>query len=101
MREQLVSLIAETLDEIREQEDVSVLVAVDADTPLFGKQGLLDSLGLVSLIVAMEQKLEDRYGATVALADEKALSQRNSPFRTVGSLANYACGLIGDGRGDA
>jgi len=44
--------------------------------------------------VAVEQTIEDKYGASISLADEKALSQRNSPYRTVGSLAEYASRLI-------
>ena len=94
MESDLVSLILETLDELQEQEDTTILVAVDAKTPLFGREGVLDSLGLVTLIVALEQKIEDKYGVQVALADEKALSQLKSPFRTVGSLAEYAIGLL-------
>jgi D-alanine--poly(phosphoribitol) ligase subunit 2 len=50
--------------------------------------------------VAVEQKIEDKFGFAVALADEKALSQRQSPFRTVRSLADYAAGLIERERGD-
>ena len=100
MTNELVSLILETLEEIREQEDMSVLVAIDAETPLFGRQGVLDSLGLVTLVVTLEQKIEDKFGSAVALADEKALSQRQSPFRTVRSLADYAAALIERERGD-
>jgi hypothetical protein len=43
----------------------------------------------VSLIVAIEQAVEDELAVSVVLADEKAMSQRSSPFRTVGSLAAY------------
>lgn len=64
------------------------------DTPLFGPTGLLDSVGLVSLVLAVEQEISERHGVTVALADEKALSQRNSPFRTVGTLVAYAVQLV-------
>jgi hypothetical protein len=44
----------------------------------------------VSLVIAVEQTLEERYAVGVALADEKALSQRSSPYRTIGTLAAYA-----------
>ena len=50
----------------------------------------LDSMALVSLVIAVEQAIEEKYGVAVALADEKALSQRSSPYRTVNSLAAYA-----------
>jgi acyl carrier protein len=66
----------------------------DADTELFGAEGLLDSVGLVALVVAVEERLADDLGMDVSLADEKALSQRQSPYRTVSSLAAYAAGLV-------
>ena len=49
---------------------------------------ILDSMGLVTLVVGVEQAIEDELGVSVSLADARALSQRNSPYRTVGSLAN-------------
>jgi hypothetical protein len=52
-------------------------------------------MGLVSLIVAVEQGVEDRFGKTVALADERALSRSASPYRTVATLADYAVETAG------
>ena len=51
---------------------------------------MLDSLSLVSLIVSVEQGIEDEIGQMITLADAKAASQENSPFRTIGSLSHYA-----------
>jgi len=45
-------------------------------------------------MVAVEQAIEDELGVSVSLADERALSQRTSPYRTVGTLADYADSLI-------
>ena len=64
------------------------------ETILFGNSGGLDSLGLVNLIVAAEQYLESEFGITLTLADERAMSQKSSPFRTVGTLANYILMLL-------
>lgn len=60
------------------------------ETVLFGSDASLDSMGLVNLIVIVEQRLQDAFGVTIVLADERAMSQRSSPFRTVGTLAEYA-----------
>jgi acyl carrier protein len=89
MKEELISLILETLRGMSEDED-SPYTDVTPDTVLFGKNGILDSIGLVSLIVAVEQAIEDRYAVAVTLADEKAFSQKSSPFRSVLALADYA-----------
>jgi acyl carrier protein len=64
------------------------------DTRLIGQQGLLDSMGLVTLIVDVEQRLEEEHDVVLVLADERAMSQKHSPFRSVGSLADYVCQLL-------
>ena len=58
-------------------------------TILFGKDGKLDSLGLVNLLVIMEQNIEDEFDVCIIIADERAMSQKHSPFRTIGTLADY------------
>ena len=71
-------------------------VPAQADTVLMGEGGALDSLGLVRLVMAVEQKIEDAVGVPVSLTDEKAMSQRNSPFRSVGALTEYATSLLAE-----
>ena len=66
------------------------------DAPLYGREGVLDSLGLVSFLAAVEQALEDRFGVTVPLASEKAVSLKHSPFRTVGTLTQYIAELVNE-----
>ncbi|MCB0340823.1 MAG: hypothetical protein H6626_10965 [Pseudobdellovibrionaceae bacterium] len=64
------------------------------ELPLFGKDSKIDSLGLVSLIVEIENLLSEKYDVSVSLADEKAMSQTKSPFKNVDSLSNYILQLI-------
>ena len=40
-------------------------------------------------MVAVEQKIEDVFGKSINLADDKAMSQKNSPFQTVETFVNY------------
>jgi acyl carrier protein len=58
-------------------------------TVLLGPAGAVDSLGLVRLVMTVERQVEDDFGVAVSLTDEKAMSQRNSPFRSIGSLVEY------------
>lgn len=85
----LLALIAETV----RAYSVTLRAAdspVGPDTQLFGPSGVLDSLGLVSVVVELEQTLTDRVGSNVSLMNDSAMSQTRSPFRTVRSLADYA-----------
>jgi len=66
--------------------------SIDAD--LFGGKGKLDSLGLVSFVVATEQEIEEEFGVPISIADERAMSQKNSPFKTLGTFADYISLLL-------
>ena len=63
-------------------------------TVLMGASGGLDSLGLVNLIVAVEQKIEEEFDVTINLADDGAMSLKDNPFATVASLAVYITRLL-------
>jgi acetyltransferase-like isoleucine patch superfamily enzyme len=63
-------------------------------TRLVGSQSVLDSMRLVNLIVAIEREVEDTFGVAVSLADERALSMKASPFRSIQSLAVYIGTLV-------
>ena len=66
------------------------------DTRLLGRQSVLDSLHLVSLLISIEREVEDAFGVTLTLANERALSMKESPFRTIQSLASYIEVLIAE-----
>ncbi|MGB7214314.1 MAG: acyl carrier protein [Gammaproteobacteria bacterium] len=97
VKDELVALIIDAVKELGDQDDIELPADMDHSTALFGESGFLNSMSLVSLVVSVEQSIEDRYGRSVSLADEKALSRRNSPYRTVGSLAEYAAEQLGQG----
>ena len=82
------------IDEINEQLPPNQKIVADKSTLLFGREGVLDSLTLVNLIVVAEQKVQETLNIAITLADERAMSQKNSPFKSVESLANYIVMLV-------
>ena len=97
----LVALIVETVQELQDAEEIALDAALTVETPLFGEEGLLDSVGLVAVVVAVEQAIEDAGGPTISLADDRAMSQAHSPYQTIGTLAAYAQAVLrDDGGGD-
>jgi acyl carrier protein len=66
---------------------------IGPSTRLFGPQGVLDSIGLVSVVVAVEQRIRDEHQIDVSLMDDRAVSQTHSPFRTPETLADYVLSL--------
>ena len=91
----IVSLIQTCGRELSDQEEFDT-AELTPDTILFGPDGVLDSLGLVSIIVALEQAMETEYGVLVTLADQRAMSRERSPFRSVRALAAYAAERVRD-----
>jgi acyl carrier protein len=89
-REETIKLICSVYKELVPPEDLPA--TVNEATRLFG--GALDSVGLVSLIVELEQQIADRDEGSITIADDRAMSQKRSPFRTIGSLADYVQGLM-------
>ena len=97
--EKIRQAIYRAVEETNEQLPQGRQLEKSPDTVLFGKGGQLDSLGLVSFIVEVEQKIEEELGVSITLADERAMSQKNSPFMTLGALTEYVSLLIKEDEG--
>jgi acyl carrier protein len=65
------------------------------DAPLFGEGGALDSMDLVTFVADVEEEINDRYEASIVVADSRALSRSRSPFRALSALAEYCIELMG------
>jgi acyl carrier protein len=61
---------------------------INIHTPLIGGDKILDSMGLVNVIVDIETAFLDE-DIEISLTSESAMSSRISPFRTIGALCNY------------
>ena len=93
-RSTAIELIYAALKEVLDQAGVPAPAVLTEDTVIVGKDAALDSLGVVSLIVEVEQALEQKHDVSVTLASDKAMSAKNSPFRTVGVLADHVLETI-------
>jgi acyl carrier protein len=96
-RDTAVQIVIASLREVLEQSDEPVPTDLSEDTVIVGNTAVLDSLGVVSLIVEIEGRLEMEHEISVTLASDRAMSQRSSPFRTVGVMADYMCSVIKEG----
>jgi acyl carrier protein len=88
-RTKVVSMVKEAFSEIAGPEGGTP----SEETVLLGTGSKLDSISLVTLIVDVEQRVATVYDLSVTLASEAAMSRRSSPFRTIGTLADYVCEL--------
>ena len=95
-RSSAMDLVIRSMTDVLEMNDEPIPEVLDADTTIVGPSAALDSLGVVSLIVEIEQRLEVEHDVSITLASDRAMSQRSSPFRTVGVLADYMLEVIND-----
>ena len=89
-------IVVAGLGEVFAQTGTAAPAQITDDTVLVGTDAVLDSLGVVSLIVEVEQRLEQAHGVSVTLANDKAMSQKNSPFRTVGVLTDHVVAMAAE-----
>jgi acyl carrier protein len=95
-RSAALSIVIASIQEVFAQTGVDAPSALSEDTVLVGKDAVLDSLGVVSLIVEVEQRVESDHDASVTLANDKAMSARNSPFRTIGVLTDHVVAMVAE-----
>lgn len=88
-------LVKHYLVEIREEFGLEAS-DVSSDTIIYGTSEALNSLQLVRLVVDMEQAVFEQFNKHITIANEKALSLKNSPFRNVATMAAYIDELIKD-----
>ncbi len=91
-KEEITKIIFTSIDEINAELEINI--PKSANSNLFGIESDLDSLGLVNLIISIEEAINDKYDVSITLADEKAMSRRNSPFKNIQSLVDYLHELL-------
>ena len=84
---EILNLVIELVKEIGEEKEQKILVTPTESTRLLGDT--LNSIELVMLIAELEQRIADQFNVQLILADDRAMSQRTSPFRSVKTLVQY------------
>ncbi|WP_428024372.1 hypothetical protein [Arcobacter sp.] len=93
MLEKIENIICETLVELNEELENENFENPNSKTKLYGTNAM-DSLALVSFITDLEERISDEFEKDIVLADEKAMSAKTSPFRSVESLTTYIKSLL-------
>lgn len=88
-RPEILRIIKESLLEVAEQSDISMPENINEEIRIFGGDSLFDSMHIVNIIVLVEEGISDVFNIDITLADEHAMSQSKSPFKTIGTLADY------------
>ena len=74
--------------------DNSIQINLTSDTILFGNNSEIDSMELVNILLDVEEKVSKQLNKNITLMDERAVSKKHSPFRSVETLTNYIMELF-------
>jgi len=80
------NIIVDCVIDYLESQDINL--EVDENTSFVGDKAIVDSMGLVNIILDIELAFLDK-GSEISLVSEKAMSSKNSPFRSVNSLTEF------------
>ena len=86
-------LVISALEEFALDNNIEVS-DINFKTKLFGDNGILDSIGIVMLVTELEEVIEEELSIELTLADDRAMSQKTSPFRNVETLIKYIEKLV-------
>lgn len=98
-KENIINFVITTVADYAQENNIQLLLNPEPSTRLYGANAGLDSLGLVVFITELEEAIDDTYGVELTLADEKAMSQTVSPFRSISSLSSYIHKLLAASEG--
>jgi len=92
--------IYKALEDLNRQRPAHDQLALSPDTPLVGSDAKLDSLGLVNLIVAVEQHVADLLDAEIVLSDDRTLALADTVMADVQAFGRHVDVLIQEVRED-
>jgi acyl carrier protein len=86
---EVLEAVFSAIDQVNPQQEPARRVPKRADAVLFGDQGTLDSLGLITFAVALEDVVDERFGRRVKIMDEQLLGQAEGPLSNVSRLVDF------------
>lgn len=89
MNTKILDIIYAAIEELNDSRGEDEPIAKQPDTLLYGQASPIDSVDLVNLLISVEEALEDEFDISFVIANEKAMSMKNSPFKSVTALCDY------------
>ena len=85
------------VDEVNRQISSDRQINKSENTELLGESALLESVEVVSLIVAIEQEIEYTFQKEISLTDNDDLMvEENGPMHTIKTLVHHISNLLGE-----
>ena len=87
--ERITRVLFDVIDQLNRQRPKDDQLDKSETIILSGAGGHLDSLDLINFMLAVEQKLEEEFHASIVLTDNGVLFSDDGPLQSVASFAGY------------
>jgi acyl carrier protein len=93
-RREATRLVEEVIDELNQLLPGDQPLAKAPATVILGEAGSLDSMSIVNLIVALDNKLEKRLGRPVTLTEDPRLFEKDGVLGSVGRMTDLVLEIM-------
>jgi acyl carrier protein len=93
-KNQIYEIVIATFKTVIADNESATSIEPNNNIILMGQESPFDSVDLVTFIVSLEQNIEEEYSLEITLADDRAMSQEISPFKSIGSICDYIEKLV-------
>ena len=84
-----LNLIFSSVKNLNKQQPPESKLKSKKNELLIAEKSNLDSLGLVTLLIIIEDKIKKDLNKKIVLVNDKLISVENTPFKTIDSLARW------------
>ena len=84
-----LNLIFSSVKNLNKQQPPESKLKSKKNELLIAEKSNLDSLGLVTLLIMIEDKIKKDLNKKIVLVNDKLISVENTPFKTIDSLARW------------
>jgi hypothetical protein len=83
---QINKVVDDSINEINEGFFLDLKIETSPESEILG---LIDSMQVVALLVALEEKIEEYFNEQIELVDDIDMLREGGPLQTVGALKDY------------
>lgn len=93
-KQAVLEIIYLAIEEVNKYADDEGRLNKTIDQPLYTKYGPLDSMGLVNLVITLEELIEAHFGKSIQFMQMDFLNSEKNPMKSVEALADYLCEVL-------
>jgi len=94
-KDEVVAVIVRAAADHNAHSSRQVAVERGEAAELWGAAAPLDSIGLVGILIAVEQDVAAQFGQQIVLTNAQTMARADRPFASIGALARHVVSLLG------